>query len=138
MPQSLPFEVLHRDEVPPFVLIHVVDGADVWVIQRRGGLGLALEPLQCMAVPGHLFRQELQGDGALQLDIFGLVDDPHAAAAKLFQDLVVRNGGADHGDLLPERGPARTASKGMPKNEAIILRFRWENSQKECKEICLT
>ena len=44
-------------------------------------------------------REELQGDGALEASVFGFVDNPHAAFAKLLEDLVVGNSLADHGNL---------------------------------------
>jgi hypothetical protein len=50
--QRLAFEQLHGDEMPAFVLVDVVDGADVRVIQRRGRLGLPFEALQTLAVVG--------------------------------------------------------------------------------------
>ena len=95
--QRLALEQLHRNEVLPLMLVDVVDGADVRMIQGGGRLGLPLESLQRMAVLGQLFGQELQGDGALEPGVLGLVDDTHAAAAELLQDPVVRYGLADAG-----------------------------------------
>jgi hypothetical protein len=51
------------------------------VVEGRGRLGLPLEPLQGVRLPGQLFRQELQGDGALEAEVFGFINDAHAAAA---------------------------------------------------------
>ena len=65
--ERVAFEELHRNEVPAFMLVDVVDGADVGVIQCGGCLGFALESLKGMAVSGQLFGQELQGDGARSL-----------------------------------------------------------------------
>jgi len=66
------------------------------MIQSGGCLRLALEFLKGMAVSGQLLREELQGNGALELGVFGLVDDTHATAAELLDDPVMRNGLADH------------------------------------------
>ncbi len=44
-----------------------------------------------------LLGQELQRDAAAELQILGLVDDAHAAAAELREDAVVRDRLADHG-----------------------------------------
>ena len=46
------------------------------------GLSLAL-------VRPEMRRQELEGDNPFELEIMGLVHDPHTAAAQLLQDLVV-------------------------------------------------
>ena len=49
----------------------------------EGGRGprLALQPLERLRVPGELLGQELQGDPPAELEVLGLVDDAHAAAA---------------------------------------------------------
>ena len=58
--------------------------------------GLALEPFQGLPVLGEFFRQELQGDGTLELGVLGLIDDTHAPATQLLQDAIVGNGLANH------------------------------------------
>ena len=78
------------------LVINFVDGADVGMIQRRGGLGFALEARQRLRVFGNFVGQELEGDKAAKLDVFGLVDHTHAAAAEFLNDAVVRDGLADH------------------------------------------
>jgi len=75
--ECLAFQELHRDEVPAFVIVDVVNGADVRVIQGRSGLRFALESLQDMAVSRQLFRQELQGDRAFEFGVFRLIDNTH-------------------------------------------------------------
>ncbi len=97
MPQRLAFEILHRYEVPAFMLIDIGDCADVRMIKGGSRLGLALESLQGMAVSGQLLGQELQGDETVELRVLGLVDDTHATAAMLLNNLVVRNRLADFG-----------------------------------------
>ena len=44
---------------------------------------------------GHVFGQELQSHKAIEPGVLSLVDDPHAAAAQLLDDAVVRDGLAD-------------------------------------------
>jgi hypothetical protein len=94
--QGLAPEELHRDEGPALVLVHVEDRADVGVLERRSRLGFPLEPLECLRVARQLVREELQGDSAPELEILGLVDDAHAAAAELSEHAVVRDRLADH------------------------------------------
>jgi hypothetical protein len=77
----------------------VVDGADVGMVQRRSGLGLAAEALQSPGVLGEFFRQELQSNKAGEPGVLGLVYD-----AQLLDDAVVRDGLADQtGDSSPSR-----------------------------------
>src|SRR5712692_7033515 len=44
--ERLPLEQLHDDEVVSLVLADLVDGADVGMVQGRGGSGFALETLE--------------------------------------------------------------------------------------------
>ena len=64
-----------------------VDGDDVGVIERGGDLGLALEALGGVGAVGELQRQDLERDGAVELDFVGEVDERHAAAAEELVDL---------------------------------------------------
>ena len=95
--QSHALEKLHGDEGVAFVLADVVNGADVGMVQRGGGLGFALETAQRLRVSGDVVGKKFQRDEAVQARVFGLVDNAHAAAAELFDDAVVRDGLADHG-----------------------------------------
>ena len=70
--------------------------------------GLALNRTVCAT--RHLYQAaglrtpvcNLDRDQALQLLVFGLVDDAHPAFAELFGDLVVADGLADQdGDIVP-------------------------------------
>ena len=45
---------------------------------------------------GDILRQELESDKSAEFGILGLVDNAHAATAKLLDDAVVRDGLADH------------------------------------------
>ena len=94
--EGLPLQQFHGDERPAFVLVDVVDGADVGVIEGGGGLGLALEALQGLMVLGHFFRQELERDEAMELGVLGLIDDTHTAASELLQHAIVGNRLANH------------------------------------------
>src|SRR5512136_2438210 len=78
------------------MLVDVVDGADVWVIERRGGLGLSLEALQRLAVPRQRVGQKLQGDRAFEPGVLRPVNHAHPAFAKFLQDPVVTDRCPDH------------------------------------------
>ena len=62
--QRHPIQVLHHDEGSAFVLAEFVDGADVGMIERRGGASFAAETFQGLRVLRHFVRQELQSDEA--------------------------------------------------------------------------
>ena len=72
----------------------VVERADVRVVQRGDGAGLALEPLLQVRIGRDMLGQHLDGDGAVQAGVGGLVDLTHAAGAEGGVDLVGAEGGA--------------------------------------------
>jgi hypothetical protein len=76
----------------------VVDRADVRVIEDGGRARLALESLDGLPTIELLVDDELQSDVAPEADIFGLIDDAHAALAEDPKNSVVGNRLADHGD----------------------------------------
>ena len=89
-------EKLHGDEGAAAVLVHVVDRADVGVLEGRCRAGLTLQALEGVVVAGEILRKKLQRDFAAELQVLGLVDDPHATAAELREDPIVRDGLPDH------------------------------------------
>jgi len=103
--------ILHHDKGLALVLPNVVNRADVRVIQRGGSLRFTLEPFQGLPVLGEFFREEFQGDGALELGVLGLVHHAHAAPAELLQNAVVRDGLADHRVPLCERSGSQLRVK---------------------------
>ena len=95
--QRLPLVEGHGDEQRAVLgLADLVDGADVGVVDLRGGPRLAQEPPLLLLGGAALAGEELQGHQAVELQVAGLVDHAHAAAAEALQDLVVRDGAADH------------------------------------------
>ena len=90
------FHEFHGDETASAIFRDFVDGADVWMIERRGCLGFALEAAECLRVFGYVVGQEFESDEPAELYIFGLVNHAHTAATELFDNAVVRDG-------LPEK-----------------------------------
>ena len=64
------------------MLAHVVDLHDVRVPQPRHHLRLAREPLALGPGGEGPGQRHLEGDGAVEPQVHGLVDNPHAAAAQ--------------------------------------------------------
>ena len=92
---------LHHDEAAAFMLADVVEGADVGVVQRRGGARLALEAFRGQRVGGGRLGQELYRDMAAEPEVLGAVHDAHAAGTQPINHAVMRNNGTDH--LEPNR-----------------------------------
>ena len=75
----------------PSDFVDFVDRADVRVVQGGRSLGLPLETAEGLWVVGEFVGKELQGDVAAELQVFGLVNHTHAAAADLADDAVMGN-----------------------------------------------
>ncbi len=94
--EGLALQQLHGDKVLAIGDVNFMDGADVWIIQRRGGPRLALEAFDSLRIAGKFRWEEFQCDKAPQLEVFGLVNHAHAAAAQLFHDSVMGDGASNH------------------------------------------
>src|SRR5215831_2069645 len=103
--EGLSAKELHHDERVTFLLIDVVNRADVWMVQGGRGLCLSLKSVEGAGTDADFFRQELQSDRSRKLRVFGLIDHTHPAAAQFLQDLVMGNrfsGFQDNVDSTPE------------------------------------
>ena len=89
--------VLHHDVVDAGRLAGIMNGDDARMIQGAGGLGLVDETLAAFAIGQLVRRQNLDGDGAVELRVEGLVDDAHPALAELGFNQVPVERVTDHG-----------------------------------------
>ena len=90
--EGLPFEILHRNEGLAFIFADLINGANMGMVESRGGARFTLKAFQSLAVLGEMFGQELQGDESAELGVFGLVDYTHTTAAEFLKYPVVRDG----------------------------------------------
>ncbi len=87
--QARALDEAHAEVVLVLVLADLVDRYDPRVIEPGGGLGLQVKPPDVHLV-GELARQDhLERHRAIQADLAGAVDDAHAAAGDLGEQLVV-------------------------------------------------
>ena len=93
--ESAAIEKLHDDEGMCVVFADFVDGANVGVIQGRGGLRFALKAFESLQVAGDAVGKEFKSDEAVELGVFGFVDNAHPAAAEFFDDTEMGNAAAD-------------------------------------------
>jgi hypothetical protein len=77
---GLTLEILHDEKIDRLVPADVVKRADVRVIQRTDGSGLALEPLTELRVGCKLFQQHLDCDDAIESAVASLVELAHPPA----------------------------------------------------------
>ena len=72
---------------------HTKDGGDAWVLEPCGCHGLTNEALTVVGprVFGLILPHDLEGDDTIQLRVSAKVDESHASAANLSNDLVVFN-----------------------------------------------
>src|SRR5262245_30634160 len=90
--EGFSFAQLHAEEGSAVVAFpDLVDGADVRVVQAGGRAGL---PEKALLVPGVVSQsggQELERDGAAELEVARPVHDPHAAGSQAFENLEMGN-----------------------------------------------
>ena len=80
--ERLAFQILQYQISGPILMAHVVQRADVWMIQRGDGMGLAVKAFAELWVTRELRRQDLDRDRAVEARIAGFVDLAHPATAK--------------------------------------------------------
>ena len=84
--QGFPLEKLHGHEQHSAVFIHPVNGNQVIVLDRRGRPGLAEKALASGSASRQRGTQRFDGDQAVQLRVFRLKHDAHAAHTQHLQD----------------------------------------------------
>ena len=94
--QRLAIEKFHGDERLAIYFVHVVNRADIGMIQSGGRACFPSKSFERLAIRGKIFRQEFQRNEAAELRIFGLEHDAHTAATDFFNHAVVRDGFSDH------------------------------------------
>ena len=89
-------EKLHDHEPTAVFFADVVNGADVRVVERGGGLGLATKPFQGLIIVCDCVGQELQRDETIEPRVLGLVNQAHPTAAQFAKYAIVRDRRVDH------------------------------------------
>ncbi len=80
-PQVRAVDVAHGDVERALVLARVVDRDHVGVIDRGGEAGLGHEALAEADVLGEVRGDQLERDGAIEIELDSAIDHAHAAAA---------------------------------------------------------
>ena len=62
------------------------------MVERRSSLGLTVKRLRACESRRETIRKELQGNEAVELDVFRLVHHAHPTAAEFLQNAIVRDG----------------------------------------------
>ena len=86
--QRLALQVLHHHVAGAILIADVVECADVRMIQRCDGAGFAFEAGAQILALGDVFRQDLDGDGAVEPRVAGLVHFAHSSSADRGEDFV--------------------------------------------------
>jgi hypothetical protein len=86
--ERLAFQVLHDEIGDAVVLAHVVQRADVWMIELRDRAGLAIEALAELRIQRERFGEDLDGDRALEPRVARAIHLAHPARAERRADLV--------------------------------------------------
>ena len=95
MPQRLAFDELADDERPAVELAEIVDDENVRMAERRGRVRFCTEAAHPIGIGGHLARQQLERDVAIELRVVGFVDCTHASFTHTRYDAIRAHGAAD-------------------------------------------
>src|SRR6185503_7213113 len=99
MTQGFAVDELGGDEVTTCFITHFINREDVWMVERRGGVGFLVEAIEAIAILRQLLGQQLKRDFAPKLRVFGEIDFAHAASAELFENSITTNVLQIHGGL---------------------------------------
>jgi hypothetical protein len=83
------------------VLTDFIYGANIGVVRGGSSLRLTLKVAQRLSIWRERVRKELQGNEAMELGILSFINNTHTAA-ELFENAVVRDGLANHGQRLAQ------------------------------------
>ncbi len=99
--EALTLEFFHYDERMSVVVLDAVDGADIRMVELRGGASLSFESLERLGVASKILGDELQRDVAAEFEILRLIDHAHTTASEFSQDAIVGDRLADHYETTP-------------------------------------
>jgi hypothetical protein len=89
--QGSPVDKFHDDEHAAVIFLDSVDGADVRMVQGRGGFCLLEKTGFRFVCERDVGREKFESHCAIEPGILGLVDNAHAPFTELFEDPVVGN-----------------------------------------------
>ncbi len=87
--KALAVDVLHDDEDAAALFADFVNGADIGMVERGGGLGLVDQPLPRLIIAVPSLGQHLDGHFAPEFAVFREKDRSHPAGAELPNDPVM-------------------------------------------------
>src|SRR5215471_11152075 len=67
--ERLTLEVLHHDVVDAVLRADVVDGADVWMLERGNRVRFALKPRAHFGIGRRVAMEHFEGDGTMQASV---------------------------------------------------------------------
>ena len=100
--KRLAVNVLHDEEEHVFDFIDFVNSADIRMIYGGRSAGFAHKARAGFFVAHQFGSKCFDGDSAMELGVFGLVDHTHPTFAYFFHDAVMKYGSSDH-EFEPER-----------------------------------
>src|SRR5262245_24822419 len=86
--KRLAFQILRHQEVDTILIPDIMQRTDVWMCERREGLGLAVEARTELLVGRESLRQHLNGNRAIEPRVHRTVDLAHAPDAQEGVDAV--------------------------------------------------
>jgi hypothetical protein len=98
--ESGTIQIFHCNEDVTILFADVMYDADIWMIQCRSGLSFSLESRQALSASGKIVGEKFQSNESVEASVLSLINHTHPAAAKLFDNAIMRDGLAYHGPPL--------------------------------------
>ncbi len=106
--------VLEDQIIDTLMFGDIVDSGDSGMVQTGGCLSLTKKSFLGFRVRDQLLRENLDGHRAVEQRVVAVIDDAHAATAKLFDDVVATDCGVDHRVLILRLVHSRLGQWNLP------------------------
>ena len=99
MLESAALQQFHSDKSLVFAFINFINRADIGMVESGRRTSLATEAFQALRIVRYIFRQEFQSNETAQARVFRLIHHAHSTATKLFNNSIMSDRLADHGQF---------------------------------------
>ena len=94
--QGYAVQKFHGDKSLLAMFADFVDGTNIGMIQSGCRTRLPAKAFERLRVSRQFIREEFEGDETAKLGVLSFIDHTHPATTELLDDVVVRDGLADH------------------------------------------
>src|SRR5438093_25312 len=111
--------------MPIIELVDLINGDDVWVIERRGCAGLLLKAAPTLCIHSEICGQQLERYFATQLAVVGQINFSHATRAEQVHYLVMTDilSGREPGSVGHEQPGDHVEGRRVNEAQPLLVAF---------------